>query len=101
MTMRPAERTHRVPFVHLGDRLLAIARIRSGAATIDRIAEEFGLEPAEVVHWLEEHAGDRITTFEELRYGSEEVRGLAQRARRLMELVTLADRQIRDLHQEY
>jgi hypothetical protein len=99
--MRPSERAHPAPFVHLGDRLLAIARIRSGAASIDAIAQEFGLEAADIVHWLEAHAGDRIRTFDELRYGSEEMRGLERRARRLAELVADADRQIRDLHQEY
>jgi DNA-binding transcriptional regulator YdaS (Cro superfamily) len=34
--------------VHLGDRLLAIARIRSGRASIELIAEEFDVEPTEV-----------------------------------------------------
>ena len=88
-------------FVHLGDRLLAVARIRSGAASVERIAVEFDVEPAEVERWLEAHAGDRPASLDELRYGSEEMRGLARRARCLAELVADADRVIRDLHQEY
>src|SRR5215470_11914028 len=84
-----------VHFVHLGDRLLAIGRIRSGAASIDTIAEEFDVDREEVARWLETHAGDRLTSLDELRYGSDEMRALARRARCLIELVADADRRIR------
>jgi hypothetical protein len=97
----PAAANPRGHFVHLGDRLLAIGRIRSGAASVDAIAEEFDVEREEVERWLEAHAGERPTTLDELRHGSDEMRGLHRKARCLMELVADADRRIRDLHQEY
>jgi len=96
------EAPRRTRFVHLGDRLLAIGRIRSGAASIDLIAQEYGVETEDVVGWIESHSGDRFTSLDELRpLGSPEMRGLAQRARHLAHLVAEADRLIRDLHQEY
>ena len=89
-------------FVHLGDRLLAIARIRSGAASIELIAEEFDVESTEVASWLEVHAHDRVMLLSELREGaSPQVRDLMRRARLLAQLVADADRIIRELHQEY
>ena len=89
-------------FVHLGDRLLAIGRIRSGLATVEKVADEFGIEPEEVIAWIEVHAGERIVSLEELRArASPEMRLLARRAQRLAELVAQSERDIRDLHQEY
>jgi len=89
-------------FVHLGDRLLALGRIRSGIATIDNIADEYGLEPADVVAWIDAHGGDRLVSLDELRMRvSPELRSLALRAQRLADLVAQAERSIRDLHQEY
>jgi|SRR5881394_3740275 len=89
-------------FVHLGDRLLAIARIRSGAASIELIAEEFDVDPAEVTSWLQVHADDRVMLLSELREGdSPQMRELMRRARLLAQLVADADRSIRELHQEY
>jgi transposase-like protein len=88
--------------VHLGDRLLAIARIRSGAASIELIAEEFDIEPADVTQWLQVHGDDRVMLLSELRDGdSPQMRELMRRARLLAELVADADRSIRELHQEY
>lgn len=101
-TPRRSEGSRRAPFVHLGDRLLAIGRIRSGAASVEKIAEEYGVEPDDVLNWIDAHAGDRVMSFDELRpLESVEMRCLAQRARRLADLVAEADRMIRDLHQEY
>jgi len=89
-------------FVHLGDRLLAIARVRSGAASIELVAEEFDVEPSEVASWLQVHADDRVMLLSELRDGaSPQVRDLIRRARLLAELLADADRIIRELHQEY
>jgi hypothetical protein len=89
-------------FVHLGDRLLAIARIRSGAASIELIAEEFDIDAADVTQWLQVHADDRVMLLGELRDGdSPQMRDLMRRARLLAELVADADRSIRELHQEY
>jgi len=96
------EAPRRTRFVHLGDRLLAIGRIRSGAASIARIAEELEVEPEDVMNWMEVHASESVVTLDELRDGdSPEMRALACRARQLKQLVIEADRVIRDLHQEY
>ena len=96
------EGMQRKRFVHLGDRLLAIARIRSGAASIELIAEELDVDPGEVAQWLQVHADDRVMLLGELREGdSPQVRELIRRARLLADLVAEADRSIRELHQEY
>jgi len=102
--MRPNEgpAARRTRFVHLGDRLLAIARIRAGTASVEAIAEEHEVEPKEVRHWLELHAEERVVLFDEFRdNASPESRGLMKRARHLAQLVAEADRLLRDLHQEY
>ena len=96
------EPPRRTRFVHLGDRLLAIGRIRSGVASVDLIAQEYGVGTEDVLGWIDAHSGDRFTSLDELRpFGSPEMRGLAQRARHLANLVAEADRLIRELHQEY
>ena len=88
--------------MHLGERLLAIGRIRSGLASVERVADEYGIEPEEVTAWIEMHAGDRIVSLDELRMrASPEMRSLALRAQRLADLVAQSERDIRDLHQEY
>jgi hypothetical protein len=98
---RPAA-PHRARFVHLGDRLLAIARIRSGAASIELIAEELDVDPGEVANWLQLHGDDSVMSLDDVRDGdTPEVRSLTRRARLLAELVAEADRSIRELHQEY
>ena len=83
--------TRRTRFVHLGDRLLAIGRIRSGVASVELIAEELDVDP-----------GDCVMSLDDVRDGATpELRDLARRARLLAELVAEADRSIRELHQEY
>jgi len=94
--------TRRTRFVHLGDRLLAIGRIRSGVASVELIAEELDVDPGEVAGWLKMHAGDCVMSLDDVRDGATpELRDLARRARLLAELVAEADRSIRELHQEY
>ena len=89
-------------FVHLGERLLAIGRIRSGLATVEKVADEYGVDPDDVLGWIDMHAGERVVSLEELRArASPEMRMLARRAQRLAELVAQSERDIRDLHQEY
>jgi len=89
-------------FVHLGDRLLAIGRIRSGAQRADEVAADLGVTPEDVAHWVEVHASDRTVTFEELRErSSPEMLKLTRRAQRLADLVAQAERLLRDLHQEF
>ena len=102
---RAAERKRRAPgrrFVHLGDRLQAIARIRAGLADIARVAAELDVPPEAVHHWLTVHASERTVTFEELREStSPEILKLARRVQRLAGLVAQAERLLRELHQEF
>lgn len=89
-------------FVHLGDRLSAIARIRNGEITLEQAARDFGVEPSEVMMWMSVHRADRTVTFGELRdQCSPETARLARRVQRLTELVSQAERLLRDLHQEF
>ncbi|HYC38193.1 MAG TPA: hypothetical protein VEC19_17330 [Usitatibacter sp.] len=89
-------------FVHLGERLLAIGRVRSGLASLERVADDYGVEVDDVRSWLEIHRGECLVTFEQLGAGATpETRLLVARAQRLAELVAQSERRIRDLHQEY
>jgi len=100
--MRPAaeRRASRARFIHLGERLVAVARIRAGAASVEEIALALGVDATEVAGWLSTHAGERMHSLEELRQGSPEHARLAERARRLAVLVAESERALRDLHQE-
>jgi hypothetical protein len=53
--------------VHLGDRLLAIARIRSGIQSAEEVANDLGVSAGDVERWLTLHADERIVTLAELR----------------------------------
>ena len=101
--MRPAAE-RRVPrarrFVHLGERLVAVARIRAGAASVEETALALGVDADDVSGWMSAHAGERMHSLEELRQGSPEHARLAERARRLATLVAESERALRDLHQE-
>jgi transposase len=87
--------------VHLGDRLLAIARIRSGIQSAEEVAAGLGVGTEDVERWLTVHADDRIVTLAELRgrRKPEHVR-LERRARRLTRLVEEAEREVRQLERE-
>jgi transposase-like protein len=102
--MTQSAETRKAParrFVHLGDRLQAIARIRAGAASTAEVAAELGVSTAEVRHWLEVHAAERTVTFEELRASaSPEMLKLERRAQRLAGLLAQTERLLRELHQE-
>lgn len=91
----------RVRHVHLGDRLLAVGRVRSGLATVEEVAAELDVARDDVNEWLLRHAGERTLTLDELRaQGSPEMLRLARRAQRLAALVAEAERDLRALHQE-
>ena len=88
-------------FVHLGERLSCIARIRAGEITATQAADELGVEEAQVYLWLEMHGNDRLVTIDELRIPSNARNArLAARARRLAQLVLDAERRVRELHLE-
>lgn len=93
--------TERKAFVHLGDRLLAIGRIREGMLTIEEAARELGVSVEEVIGWQQVHAFERMVSLDELRMGgSPEAQRLSKRAQRLADLVADAERELRELHQE-
>lgn len=88
-------------FVHLGDRLLAIGRIRSGTLTVEEAAAEIGVAAEDVIAWQRQHAFERLVSVEEIRSPrSAQVQRLARRAERLAGLVTDTERELRELHQE-
>jgi DNA-directed RNA polymerase specialized sigma subunit len=96
---RPSERRRR--FVHLGERLASIERIRAGSITRAEAAAELGVDEAEVLRWIELHQGERVVTIDELRDSSESPGDrLAARARRLATLLAAAERRVRELHLE-
>jgi len=101
---QPAERKRAAArrFVHLGDRLLAIGRVRAGAVSLEDAAKECGVDVDEVLHWMRVHHAERNVTFEELRdQCSPETARLTRRVQRLVDLVADAERLLRDLHQEF
>jgi hypothetical protein len=102
MTTNSIERTAIAPrHVHLGDRLLAIARIRSGVQHAHEVAADLGVRTADVERWLAVHADERIVTLAELRGGREPACArLERRARQLARLVEEAEREVRQLERE-
>ncbi|MGZ5033566.1 MAG: hypothetical protein ACXWAC_10255 [Usitatibacter sp.] len=99
--MRLESRIARRRFVHLGDRLLAIGRIHSGALTVEEAAAELGVAPDEVIAWQRQHAFERLVSVEEIRSPrSAQMERLARRAERLAGLVADTERELRELHQE-
>ncbi len=83
--------------VHLGDRLAAIERIRTGQSTPEQVSVELEVGLDEVHLWMQVHADDRIVSLEETRV-SPEVQRLSRRAERLVELIAGADVTIRVLN---
>ena len=83
-------RNSRSRHVHLGERLAVIERIQRGHRTVGQAAAEAGVPEAEVMRWIEVHAGDRIVTFDEVAE-PEMVRHLRQRAQILMDMIGDAD----------
>jgi SLT domain-containing protein len=99
--MKPFEE-RKARFVHLGDRLLAIGRIRDGMLTVEEAARELGVTPDDVVGWQQLHAFERTVSFAELRQrDSPQMQVLNRRAQRLADLITAAERELRELHQEF
>lgn len=86
--------------VHLGERLVAVSRIRSNLASVEEIACSLGVAQGEVLGWLRDHAHERMHTLEELRQGGAAHLRLASRAHRLAALVAECERELRILHQE-
>jgi len=87
--------------VHLGDRLVAVSRIRSGVATVMETARSLGVTEGEVLAWMRDHAHERMHSLEEIRRGGSPVHHrLSERAQRLAALVAESERELRILHQE-
>ena len=83
--------------VHLGERLDAIARIRLGSATPRQLALELNVDTADILRWMEIHAGQANMTLEGVRVPPDVLR-LSRRAQRLVALIASADGTIRVLN---
>ena len=91
----------RLRFVHLGERLACIERIRAGSITREEAAAELGVDEAQLLRWMEMHGNERLVTLEELRVPPDSPAArLAARARRLAALLAIAERRVRELHIE-
>ena len=87
-------------FVHLGERIDAVGRVRAGE-NVDDVAVDLGVTTGEVEAWIAALAHERVHSLEELRHGGNPERHrLVLRARRLADLVAESERTLRDLHQE-
>jgi hypothetical protein len=93
--MNPARRPRRL---NLGERLAVIERIRRGTQSPEEAAEEIGITGAEVLRWMEVHAEDRIVRVDEV-WVPADVKRLTLRAQRLLDLIDMADSDIRALVQ--
>jgi transposase-like protein len=80
--------------IHLGTRLEAAERVRSGRAEACDIARALGVDEAEVRRWVE--SGEKPVTFDDL-FVPPEAQRLTRRARRLVALIAQAERDIRAL----
>lgn len=88
-------------FVHLGERLACIERIRAGETTRAEAAAALGVDEMQVLLWIEQHGADRLVTLDELRVPADpRTARLTERARRLAELLAIAERRVRELHLE-
>jgi hypothetical protein len=87
-------------YVHLGERLAALARIRRGEWSIDDAVARLGVTRVEIAEWQQRHRDDRVLSFEEARSASPAAHRLRRRAANLAKLVEDTERRIRDLHQE-
>jgi hypothetical protein len=96
MGTRPANH-----FVHLGDRLLVLGRMRAGTMTAAQAASSLGVTVEEVRHWEQAHANEFALSLDEFRErGFGETWRLHLRAKRLAALISEAERTLRDLNQE-
>ena len=99
--MRLESRVARKRFVHLGDRLLAIGRIRRGVLTVAQAAADLGVTTEDVIGWQQQHAFERLVSIEDIRSpSSARVQRLARRTEQLASLVADTERELRELHQE-
>ena len=88
-------------FVHLGERLLSIERIRAGTITAAAAADELGVEEAQVLRWMELHGDECLVNLDDLRAPLDAPGArLAMRARRLAALLAAAERHLHELHLE-
>src|SRR5438067_688452 len=95
-------RAKRARFVHLGDRLSAIARIGSGACTRESAARQLGVSVDEVRQWERIHAAERTISLGELRGDpADERTRLQSRLELLSTLVSRAEREVKRLNQLY
>jgi len=89
-------------FVHLGDRLLAVERVRAGLATLTQTADDLGVSIPELRKWQVEHSREQSVSLADLRPGQGPIlQRLRARAKRLATLIAAHEREIRLLQQEF
>ena len=93
MTASISNRRRHIP---LGARLEAAERVRAGALGLDDVAQELGVDRAEVERWVA--SGERPVSIADV-VASPEERRLARRAEALVELIAAADALIRRLNE--
>jgi hypothetical protein len=99
---RPRERPAAPRFIHLGDRLLALERLRAGLATMTQTAESLGVSVAELRKWQVELSRERSVNLADLRPGQGPLlQRLRARAKRLAGLIAASERELRVLQQEF
>jgi len=99
---RPRELLAAPRFVHLGDRLLALERLRAGLATMTQTAESLGVSVAELRKWQVELSRERSVNLADLRPGQGPLlQRLRARAKRLAGLIAASERELRALQQEF
>jgi uncharacterized protein YigA (DUF484 family) len=89
-------------FVHLGDRLLAVERLRAGLATLTQTAEGLGVSTADLRKWQVELLREQSVSLADLRPGQGPIlQRLRARAKRLAGLIAASERELRQLQQEF
>jgi transposase-like protein len=82
---------------HLGVRLETVERIRSGGASIEECARGLRVQPQLIHEWLARHGGERPTSVDEIRRGSERFI-LQRRVQRLRDYLARTERELTRLH---
>lgn len=87
--------------VHLGTRLEALDRVRSGRESVSEVAARLGLDEGQIETWRATLVGQEVVTFEAcLSSETREQIRLRRRVLRLKDLIAEHERQIRQLAAE-
>jgi len=84
---------------HLGDRLHALERIRTGRTTVEDCARGLQVQADVIREWLTRHGADRPTSIGEIVRDSERSL-LERRVERLRECLADTERELTRLHKQ-